>query len=34
MAATHLGLAIAKGGMGQENVGQPFQGKMEGKVDF
>lgn len=34
MEATYLRLATAKGGMGQENVGQPFQRKKEGKVDF
>lgn len=34
MAATRLGLATGKGGMGQENVGQPFQRKKEGEVDF
>lgn len=34
MAATRLGLATAKGGMGHENMGQPFQSKKEGKVDF
>lgn len=34
MAATRLGLATAKGGMGQENMGHPSRAKRKGRLIF